>query len=50
MSNLYFEAMKAKYVSDYSSIMTNSVDIAYNNKDCVTVYEKRYENFSNMDA
>lgn len=50
MSNLYFEAMKAKYVSDFTSIMTNSVDIAYNNDECVTIYEDRYANFSNMDA
>ncbi len=49
-SNLYFEAMKSKYVSDFSSIMSKAVDVAYNNEDCVTIYEKRYENFSNMGA
>lgn len=48
-SNLYYEMWKSKFVSDYSSNMSKAATNAYNNDDCVTIYEKRYANFSNMD-
>ena len=42
-SNLYYEALKASNLSSYSSDRRTTIINTYDNDDCVTRYEKRYQ-------